>query len=63
MSSGDGRSSDVCPGCRMPFDKAKKRRLVDSCGHQRCYTCMFKKQECPLCSSANAAAAATGKTA
>ena len=43
-------ASDVCPSCRLPFDKGKKRRLVDtSCGHQRCYQCMFKKQECPVC--------------
>ena len=60
MSSSGAKSSpavssagaaDVCPSCRLPFDKGKKRRLVDtSCGHQRCYQCMFKKQECPVCS-------------
>ena len=59
MSSGGAKSSpavssagsaDVCPSCRLPFDKGKKRRLVDTgCGHQRCYQCMFRKQECPLC--------------
>ena len=59
MSSSGAKSSpavssagaaDVCPSCRLPFDKGKKRRLVDtSCGHQRCYQCMFKKQECPVC--------------
>ena len=59
MSSGGAKSSpavasagssEVCPSCRLPFDKGKKRRLVDTgCGHQRCYQCMFKKQECPVC--------------
>ena len=59
MSSSGAKSSpsmssagavDVCPSCRLPFDKGKKRRLVDTgCGHQRCYQCMFKKQDCPVC--------------
>ncbi|XP_059092196.1 protein TANC2-like isoform X3 [Tigriopus californicus] len=40
---------ELCPSCQMPFDKGKKRRLVDTCGHQRCYSCMFKRQECPVC--------------
>ena len=51
--------ADVCPSCRLPFDKGKKRRLVDTgCGHQRCYQCMFKRQECPVCLDKAAAAAA-----
>ncbi len=48
------RSDLVCPSCRLPFDKGKKRRLVDtSCGHHRCYQCMFRKQECPVCKAGN----------
>ena len=38
--------------CRMPFDKARKRKLVDTCGHERCYACMFRNEACPLCFSA-----------
>ncbi|CAH1104284.1 unnamed protein product [Psylliodes chrysocephalus] len=33
----------------MPFDKGKKRRLIDNCGHERCYSCMFTNESCPLC--------------
>ena len=40
---------NFCPSCRMPFDKAKKRRLVDTCGHERCYACMFRNETCPIC--------------
>ncbi|XP_064595070.1 protein TANC2-like isoform X3 [Liolophura sinensis] len=40
---------DMCPVCHKPFDKGKKRRLIDTCGHERCYTCMFSSDQCPLC--------------
>lgn len=43
--------SDLCPSCLMPFDKNRKRRLIDSCGHERCYACLFSSELCPLCSS------------
>ncbi|CAB0004559.1 unnamed protein product [Nesidiocoris tenuis] len=33
----------------MPFDKGKKRKLIDACGHERCYACMFTNELCPLC--------------
>ncbi|XP_066953979.1 protein TANC2 isoform X19 [Macrobrachium rosenbergii] len=55
---GNLRSSDVyaklkdggiCPICRMPFDKGKKRKLIDQCGHERCYSCLFKSETCPIC--------------
>nr|CAD7458980.1 unnamed protein product [Timema tahoe] len=36
----------------MPFDKGKKRKLIDSCGHERCYSCMFRNEACPLCACA-----------
>ncbi|RZF43708.1 hypothetical protein LSTR_LSTR015247, partial [Laodelphax striatellus] len=38
-----------CPSCKMPFDKGKKRKLIDTCGHERCYSCMFRNEACPLC--------------
>ncbi|XP_014205049.1 protein TANC2 [Copidosoma floridanum] len=44
-----GALNSVCPSCDMPFDKGKKRRLIDSCGHERCYSCMFHNEACPLC--------------
>lgn len=40
---------DFCPSCGEAFDSGKKRRLIDSCGHERCYTCMFSKELCSLC--------------
>ena len=39
----------TCPSCEMPFDKGKKRRLIDSCGHERCYSCLFCSEACPIC--------------
>lgn len=39
----------MCPSCEMPFDKGKKRRLIDSCGHERCYSCLFRSEACPIC--------------
>ncbi|XP_043290037.1 protein TANC2 isoform X2 [Venturia canescens] len=39
----------TCPSCEMPFDKGKKRRLIDSCGHERCYSCLFRSEACPIC--------------
>lgn len=39
----------TCPSCKMPFDKGKKRKLIDNCGHGRCYSCMFKSEQCPVC--------------
>ncbi len=39
----------VCPSCLAPFDQARKRRLIDACGHERCYSCMFTSEVCTLC--------------
>uniref|UniRef100_A0A8D9ESN6 Protein TANC2 n=1 Tax=Cacopsylla melanoneura TaxID=428564 RepID=A0A8D9ESN6_9HEMI len=41
----------VCPSCNMPFDKGKKRKLIDTCGHERCYGGMFRNEACPLCTA------------
>lgn len=40
-----------CPSCKMPFDKGKKRKLIDTCGHDRCYSCMFKNESCTICAN------------
>ncbi|XP_071942974.1 protein TANC2-like isoform X2 [Antedon mediterranea] len=40
-----------CPVCQQPYDRGKKRRLTDSCGHARCFTCMFATEECPICTN------------
>ncbi|XP_014679478.1 PREDICTED: uncharacterized protein LOC106819346 [Priapulus caudatus] len=49
MGEGGGEAG-TCPSCRMPFDKGKKRKkLIDACGHERCFSCMFKSDECPTC--------------
>ncbi|XP_052255531.1 protein TANC2-like isoform X2 [Dreissena polymorpha] len=42
---------DLCPTCHLPYDASRKRRLIDACGHERCWSCMFSKEECPLCNS------------
>lgn len=38
-----------CPTCRLPFDTGRKRRLLDACGHERCYSCVFLQENCPVC--------------
>ncbi|KAJ8949552.1 hypothetical protein NQ318_016181, partial [Aromia moschata] len=38
---------------RCPLTRAKKRRLIDNCGHERCYSCMFTSEVCPICSTDN----------
>ncbi|XP_073997696.1 zinc-RING finger and ankyrin repeat domain-containing protein rolling pebbles isoform X4 [Rhodnius prolixus] len=45
---------ETCPSCNMPFDKGKKRKLIDACGHERCYSCMFTNEICPLCNPPDA---------
>ncbi|GFR94297.1 protein TANC2, partial [Elysia marginata] len=45
----DTLGPELCPACHRPFDSGKKRRLIDTCGHERCYTCMFNSELCPLC--------------
>lgn len=47
----------TCPSCSMPFDKGKKRKLIDTCGHERCYSCMFRNEICPLCTRSSQARA------
>ncbi|XP_059217034.1 protein TANC2 isoform X6 [Stomoxys calcitrans] len=42
-------SASVCPSCRISFDKGKRRKLIDTCGHERCYSCMFRNDQCPMC--------------
>lgn len=41
----------ACPSCKMPFDKGKKRKLIDTCGHEICYSCMFKNESCTICAN------------
>lgn len=55
-SSGSGLN---CPSCDRPFDKGKKRKLIDTCGHERCYSCMFKNEKCPICCGPAAGRAAS----
>lgn len=44
------RNGGQCPSCRAPFGRGQKRRLVDTCGHPRCYACLCLNDEaCPLC--------------
>ncbi|XP_071451060.1 protein TANC1 isoform X2 [Hetaerina americana] len=57
---GGAAVSSACPSCGMPFDKAKKRRLIDACGHERCYSCMFANEACPLCAASMMASSKEG---
>ena len=43
----------ACPSCHLPYDTNKRRMLVDSCGHQRCYQCLFNTETCPQCKTAD----------
>ncbi|XP_036327451.1 uncharacterized protein LOC118740064 [Rhagoletis pomonella] len=46
-------SGTICPSCRISFDKGKRRKLIDTCGHERCYSCMFRNDQCPMCMNSN----------
>ncbi|XP_046846060.1 uncharacterized protein LOC124439841 isoform X2 [Xenia sp. Carnegie-2017] len=39
----------VCPECSERYNDTKKRRLIDTCGHPRCYSCLMKDNPCPVC--------------
>lgn len=39
----------VCPSCRITFDKGKRRKLIDTCGHEKCYSCVFTNEQCLAC--------------
>ena len=41
----------TCPDCGERYDNGHKRRLIDTCGHPRCYSCLFDDKPCPLCQS------------
>ncbi|XP_077525159.1 zinc-RING finger and ankyrin repeat domain-containing protein rolling pebbles isoform X1 [Amblyomma americanum] len=42
-----------CPTCHVPFDKGKRRRITEDCGHERCYYCMLNADGpgCPICAA------------
>ena len=45
-------SNHLCPICRSPYDNQKHKRLIDTtCQHEKCYTCMFKYEQCSICLS------------
>ncbi|CAF3547028.1 unnamed protein product [Rotaria sp. Silwood1] len=45
-------SNRLCPICRCPYDNQKHKRLIDTtCHHEKCYTCMFKYEQCSICLS------------
>ena len=33
----------------LNFIRSRKRRLTDSCGHERCFSCIFRNDLCPIC--------------
>ncbi|XP_069119870.1 protein TANC2-like isoform X1 [Argopecten irradians] len=45
----DRSSADICPVCHMPFDKGRRRKLVEECGHELCFTCLVTYESCPMC--------------
>ena len=42
-------ATQTCPTCLLSYDSGLRRKLLDSCGHQRCFSCMRKQDECDLC--------------
>uniref|UniRef100_T1IZI4 RING-type domain-containing protein n=1 Tax=Strigamia maritima TaxID=126957 RepID=T1IZI4_STRMM len=50
----------ICPSCKMPFDKGKKRKLTDVCGHDRCYSCIYNSDKCALCLNTSPSPSFTG---
>ena len=36
-------------GSMLDYCRSHKRRLVDSCGHERCYSCIGNNKNCILC--------------
>ena len=35
---------------KILLSRGNKRRLVDSCGHDRCFSCIGRNENCALCS-------------
>ncbi|KAG8194403.1 hypothetical protein JTE90_011015 [Oedothorax gibbosus] len=48
------RNKGNCPLCKLPYDTGTKRCVVDSCGHHRCYACLYAQDACPICLVENA---------
>ena len=44
--------SGSCPSCHQPYNTGKRRMLVDSCGHERCFQCTFTQETCSQCQAA-----------
>lgn len=44
-------NTNFCPSCNGKFDASNKnkRKLIDACGHAKCYSCMFAMDYCVLC--------------
>ena len=53
LNTMETQAMECCPACRKPFDLGKQRRLVDTCGHVRCHSCMFNSDKCPVCSDSD----------
>ena len=56
----DEDGGGTCPSCHLGYDTGKRRVLVDSCGHQRCYTCIFSSDTCTQCQEAAAVTSRVG---
>ena len=56
----DEDGGGTCPSCHLGYDTGKRRVLVDSCGHQRCYTCIFSSDTCSQCQEAAAVTSRVG---
>ncbi|KAI0988344.1 hypothetical protein GJ496_000736 [Pomphorhynchus laevis] len=48
-----GQSREKCPQCNNLYDRKKKRRISEACGHMICLTCSSTNDDCPLCLNAN----------
>ncbi|CAG7629519.1 unnamed protein product [Allacma fusca] len=42
-------SHESCSECNEVYNMGKKRKLIDVCGHHRCFTCITQNENCRLC--------------
>ena len=49
LMTGQSRSGNA-RNVSMFLSRGNKRRLVDSCGHERCFSCIGRNEKCALCS-------------
>ena len=49
MVKNDDEDDDDNDDDELSLFRGNRRRLVDSCGHERCYSCIGRNEECAPC--------------